>query len=191
MCGDCRSGVCLSAQAQKNQLTLWQDIAACFPTGTGRPDAEGIEKGHGRLEVRQVRVSSELVGYSDWPGLAQVAEVRTRRTSLTTGEIQDQVRYLVTSLPPERASPQRLLTLSRGHWGIENRLFHVKDDSFGEDRQVLQRHASGTNLSALRNAALGLLRGKSRLWHTRDPMTARAEYVGACPRAVLATQIPS
>lgn len=191
MCGDCGPGVCLPAQAQKNQLTLWQDIATYFATPTASPDAKTVEKGHGRLEVRQVRVSSELVGYSDWPGLAQVAEVRTRRTILTTGEIQEQLRYLVTSLPPERASPQRLLALSRGHWGIENRLFHVKDDSFGEDRHVLQRHAAGTNLSALRNVALGLLRGQSRVWHTRDPMTARAEYVCACPSAILTQQIRS
>jgi hypothetical protein len=141
--------------------------------------------------VRQLRVSSALVGYSDWPGLAQVAEVRTRRITLTTGEIAEQVRYLITSLSPERASPERLLALSRGHWSIENRLFHVKDDSFGEDRHVLQRHRSGTNLSALRNVALGLLRGHSRLWQTRDPMPARAEYVGACPNAILTNQVRS
>lgn len=191
MCGHCGTAACLLAQAQKNQLTLWEDVADLFAGQTGAADDQTVDKGHGRLEVRQIRVSTDLVGYSDWPGLAQVAEVRTRRTILTTGEIQEQVRYLVTSLPPERASPERLLELSRGHWGIENQLFHIKDDSFGEDRHVLQGHASGTNLSALRNTALGLLRGNSRLWHSRDPLTARAEYVCACPSALLITQIRS
>jgi hypothetical protein len=33
-----------------------------------------------------------------------------------------------------------VLALSRRHWGIENRLFHSKDDSFGEDRHVLPSH---------------------------------------------------
>jgi predicted transposase YbfD/YdcC len=150
-----------------------------------------IDKGHGRLEVRQLRVSTELVGYSDMPGLAQVAEVRTRRITSKTGQRQEQVHYLFTSLPPAQAPPGRLLALSRGHWGIENQLFHVKDDSFGEDRHVLQRRSSGINMSALRNIALALLRGQSRLWQDPDPLTARAQYVCARPIAVLAKEIGS
>ena len=78
--------------------------------------------------------------------------------------------------------------MSRGHWGIENRLFHVKDDSFGEDRHVVQRRRSGINLSALRNAALMLLGGSSRLWRPDEPMTARAEYVCAHPLGIFTTE---
>lgn len=37
-----------------------------------------VEKGHGRLEERVIRVSSELAGYSSWPYLMQVFEY-TRR----------------------------------------------------------------------------------------------------------------
>jgi hypothetical protein len=33
-----------------------------------------------------------------------------------------------------------VLAFSRGHRGIENRLLHGKDDSFGEDRHVLSSH---------------------------------------------------
>ncbi len=35
------------------------------------PEQQGqsTDKGHGRLEIRSIRVSSELKGYSDWPGL--------------------------------------------------------------------------------------------------------------------------
>lgn len=185
MCGDCGPGLRLSAQAQKNQLTLWHDVADLFAGATGAADYETVDKGHGRLEVRQIRVSAELVGYSEMPGLAQVAEVRTRRTTLKTGEIQDQVRYLFTSLTPAQASPARLLALSRDHWGIENRLFHVKDDSFGEDRHVLMRRQSAATLCALRNAALSLLRGASTLWSIDAWMTARSQYVCACPLAIL------
>ena len=144
-----------------------------------------VDKGHGRLERRTIRVSSELVGYTDMPGLAQVAEVRTTVTTLKTGELRDQVRYLFTSLTPAQASPHRLLALSRGHWRIENTLFHVKDDSFGEDRHVLQRHTSGAVLCGLRNAAMMLLRGQSALWTGKDPMTARSQYLAARPLAFL------
>ncbi|MYE41621.1 MAG: hypothetical protein F4X27_15575 [Chloroflexi bacterium] len=44
----------------------------------------------------------------------------------------DSVQYAVSSrreLPPWEA-----LNLVRGHWSIENSLFHVKEDSFREDR---------------------------------------------------------
>lgn len=144
-----------------------------------------MSKGHGRLERRAVRVSSALAGYSQLPGLAQVAEVRTEIVHLATGAQTQRLRYLVTSLAAEQASPQRLLTLSRGHWGIENRLFHVKDDSFGEDRHVLQSHAAGAMMSLLRTTALNLLRGNTTLWTTKTPLTARAEWVNAHPATIL------
>lgn len=145
-----------------------------------------MSKGHGRLERRAIRVSAALAGYSGLPGLGQVAEVTTQVVELRTGELSTRTRYLVTSLPPERASPPRLLALSRGHWGIENRLFHVKDDSFGEDRHVLQSHTAGAILSLLRTTALNLLRGEATLWTTKTPLTARAEWVNGHPAAVLA-----
>ena len=36
--------------------------------------AQTIENGHGRIEQRQIRVSSELAGYRSWPSLVQVVE---------------------------------------------------------------------------------------------------------------------
>jgi hypothetical protein len=145
-----------------------------------------VSKGHGRRERREIRVSAALAGYSLLPGLAQVAEVHTRVVAGRTGEVSTRTRYLVTSLPPEQASPRRMLALSRGHWGIENRLFHVADDSFGEDRHVLQSHVAGMMLSLLRTAALNLLRGEAVLWTKKTPLTARAEWVNGRPAAILA-----
>ena len=34
-----------------------------------------IDSGHGRLEQRRLTASSALVGYRDWPGLAQVFQL--------------------------------------------------------------------------------------------------------------------
>jgi hypothetical protein len=144
-----------------------------------------VSKGHGRLEQRTIRVSGDLAGYSAFPGLAQVAEVRTQVTRLATGETRGRVRSLITSLTAEQASPQRVVALSRGHWGIETRLFHVKDDSFGEDRHVLQSHAAGATMSLLRSTAVKLLRGSSTLWTPKMPLTARAEWIRGHPSAIL------
>lgn len=95
------------------------------------------------------------------------------------------VHYLVTSLSPDHATPHDLLAYLRGRWQIENCLFHVADDSLGEDRQVLQTHHAGCTLSLLRAAALNLLRGRCQLWSDTEPLTGRAQYLNAHPLAVL------
>jgi len=144
-----------------------------------------VDKGHGRIERREIRVSSALKGYSDFPGLEQVAEIRKRSIRVKTGEVKESIQYVVTSLPAAAASPARLLELTRGHWGIENRLHRVQDDSFGEDRHVEHTHQGGRMLSLLRAAGLNLLRGRLFRWREADPMTVRAAQVWMAPLAVL------
>jgi hypothetical protein len=55
----------------------------------------------------------------------------------------------------------------------------VKDDSFGEDRQVLQTHHSGMVLSLLRDMPLNLLRGCGALWPASEPLTGWAQPSGS------------
>ena len=100
-------------------------------------------------------VSSELAGYTSFPGLSNVIKVSKRVKRLKHGEWVESDQYAVTSLTD--IDPKGALSLVKGHWGIENRLFHVKDDSFGEDRHVMQHHGSGAVLSLFRNVALTLL----------------------------------
>lgn len=144
-----------------------------------------VEKGHGRLERRELRVGADLTGYAAFPGLAQVAELRHRSVRLATGDVAHRTRYLVTSLGPHEADPARLLAVARRHWGIENRWFHVADDSFGEDRQVLQDHDRGQVLGLPRGTALNRLRGTCSLWSETTPLTARAEWVCGHPLTIL------
>ena len=142
-------------------------------------------KGHGRLERREVRTSGALAGYSTFPGLKQVMQVKKQVVRLNSGEVSQSISYGITSLDASEADPKRLLELFRGHWGVENQAFHVKDDSFGEDRQVLQSHRSGRVLSLLRSTAMNLLRGRCPLWSAREPMTGRAQQVCARPLTIL------
>ena len=146
-------------------------------------------KAHGRLERREIRTSQKLTGYSDFPGLKQVVQVRKRTVQLKTGAISESTQYGITSLCARKASPKRLLGLFRGHWGIENRLFHVKDDSFGEDRHVLHSLRSGAVVSLLRATAINLLRGRCDLWKDQVPLTARSQHVCAQP-ALLLNAVP-
>lgn len=109
-----------------------------------------MEKGHGRIETRKIAVSREVVPYLAWPGLAQVARIERRRE--IARKASTEIVYLITSLPPETASPQRLLRLARDHWGIENRLHYVRDVAFAEDRCRVR--AGARPLASLRNPSL-------------------------------------
>jgi len=116
--------------------------------------AETIEKGHGRIETRKIAVSAEAVSHLDWPGLGQIA--RLERTRLIGDKSSTEIVYLITSLAPRQAGPERLLELVRAHWAIENKLHHVRDVTMNEDRCRVR--AGARPLAALRNAAIGMIR---------------------------------
>lgn len=77
---------------------------------------------------------------------------------LNTGEVTFETVYGVTSLTPERASPERVLTLNRGHWSIENKVHWVRDVVFDEDRSRVRTGQAPQAMACLRNLALNLLR---------------------------------
>jgi predicted transposase YbfD/YdcC len=81
---------------------------------------------------------------------------RLTRTRETRGKISSETVYLITSLPAAAASPQRLLSLARDHWRIENRLHHVRDVSMDEDR--CRARSGARALACVRNATITLIR---------------------------------
>ena len=66
--------------------------------------------------------------------------------------------YAITSLSADEAGPECLLALSRGHWGIENKLHYVRDVTWREDQTRTNAGAAPEVLAALRNTALTVLR---------------------------------
>lgn len=118
--------------------------------------AESLDKGHGRVERRVLECTERLVGYLSWPGLKQVCRIRRRRT--VKGRTSEETVYAITSLGCDAAGPDRLLSLSRGHWEIENRLHCVRDVTFNEDRCRVRSGALPQVLAAVRNTAITLLR---------------------------------
>jgi hypothetical protein len=83
---------------------------------------------------------------------------RTERLVHHQGRTRREVAYAVTSLPPEQADPARLLELWRGHWGIENRAFWVRDVTMDEDRCQIRSGSAPQIMAALRNLAISLFR---------------------------------
>jgi hypothetical protein len=97
-----------------------------------------------------------------WPHVRQICRLERHRVPVRRGcpigPASVEVAYYITSLPPERADAARLLTLIRGHWGIENRLHHVRDVTFDEDRSAVRSGAAPQVMAAARNLVLALLR---------------------------------
>jgi hypothetical protein len=116
-----------------------------------------VDKGHGRLEERALRTTSVLTLQQKWPGLKQGFELTRKRT--VKGETTVEVVYGITSLTAEEADARRLLHLTRGHWGIENRLHYVRDVTLGEDGCRVRKGNAPQVLAAVRNAVIHLLAG--------------------------------
>jgi hypothetical protein len=138
-----------------------------------------VEKGHGRLEERQIRVSSELAEYSPWPYLVQVFE--EERLWTTKGVTKQQVPYGITSLPEQVSAPKQLAALKRGHWQVENGLHYVKGVTLGEAASRIHVGASADVLAMVRTIAISLLR---RAGYRN--IAARLRHNSGCPHDALA-----
>lgn len=119
-----------------------------------RECAQTTDKGHGRLEIRHLTVSREVVPALDWPGAAQVC--RIERTRESKGKISREIVYAITSLSREQAGPEALLALVRDHWSIENRLHWRRDVLLGEDASRIRSGAAPQAMAILRNTMLAI-----------------------------------
>jgi predicted transposase YbfD/YdcC len=167
-----------------NQPQLKADIELVFtlpPAGDRQASVRTVDLGHGRIETRHLTTSEALVGYSTWPGLAQVFEVGRHVIIQKTGQERIAVVYGVTSLPAERATPARVLDLVRGHWSMENKSHWVRDVTFDEDRSQVRCGSIPQVMAALRNTAIGLLR-----WAGHTNIAAACRRLAAQPAQALA-----
>lgn len=117
-----------------------------------------LDQGHGRIEERDLIVSTALQGDLDWPGAQQVFRVTRRVVSKRTGVVRDEVVYGVTSLPPAQASAAQVLQVLRGHWHIENRAHWVREVTFGENVSPVRCGSIPQVMAALRNTVISVLR---------------------------------
>lgn len=140
---------------------------------------------HGRQEERRLWAlcDPEITAYLGWPHAQQICRLERRRVLLRQGQVvktEQEVTYLITSAPPERADAAVLLRTNRGHWGIENRTHHVRDVTFDEDRHQLRSGAAPQAFAACTNLAIALLR--RHCW--QNIAGALRHYAGRPRRAV-------
>lgn len=97
--------------------------------------------------------------------MARIERVTERRESILvnrrrvrTPRTTREVAYVITSLYPEEATEADLLTITRDHWTVEA-LHHMRDVTYGEDQSQARTGTGPRAMAALRNLAIGLVRG--------------------------------
>jgi predicted transposase YbfD/YdcC len=145
-----------------NQSNLHDDVRLHFeqtaPASLARMTRdESVDKGHGRIEVRQCRVSTDIDGlrvrHPEWKNLNSLVAIDSKR--LTGDTTARETRYFISS---SLTSAPQMLAAVRLHRGIENQLRWVLDMSFGEDQSRIRKDNAPTNVAIIRHAALNMIR---------------------------------
>ena len=145
-----------------NQSSLHDDVRLHFEAPSLQAlslmeQAETLDKGHGRIEVRRCRVCTDIDWLKDrhpeWRNLNSIVAITSERHIGET--VTQETRYFISSalIPAER-----MLTAVRLHWGIENQLHWVLDMSFGEDQSRIRKGNAPSNVAIIRHAALNMIR---------------------------------
>ncbi len=158
-----------------NHPLLYEDVVELFNTLAedvqkealytfAHDHARTVDKGHGRLEIRQAWTIDDpdliagLRTAAQWPHLTTLIKVQAERF---VGDHRScETRYYISSV---RASAADLLTSVRAYWGIENSLHWVLDMAFREDESRLHKDAGAINFATLRHIALNLLKQEHSL----------------------------
>ena len=149
-----------------NQGQLLQDVQDWFAYADQvhfqemRHDChETINKGHGRIEIRRCWTVADPVAfeyirhYEGWADLQTIVRVERERRFADTVEME--TTYYISSLPPDA---QQILSATRHHWAVENKLHWVLDVIFREDDSRIRKANSPQNMAVLRHIALNILK---------------------------------
>ena len=94
-----------------NQAGTLEDLALYFQDRGKRPPdyVEHTPPDHGRIETRQIWITTELNDYLRFPRVGQAFVVERQSMEKRTGEVSSEIAYGITSRPPEQAKAQRVL----------------------------------------------------------------------------------
>lgn len=120
--------------------------------------AETINTGHGRLEIRPLRVLTEpeyltwLQAEQHWPGLRALGRVEAQRC---IGE--ERSRETRSYLLSRAMSAATFGEAVRSHWGIEHAVHWVLDVTIGLDHSRMRAGHAAENMAVLRHLVRHLL----------------------------------
>ena len=145
-----------------NQCSLHDDVRRFFADAALAVDChvhQETDAGHGRIEERSCATTSTIDWlrelHPEWVNLQSIAAITATRTNKKTGEASTETRFYISSLPP---NPALILTATRCHWSIENKLHWTLDVTFREDACRTRKDHAPANLALIRKIALNLIR---------------------------------
>lgn len=115
-----------------------------------------FDKGHGRIEERQVVVINNLSWLrlrSEWSDIKSMIEVASTRHCQS--KTSTEKRYYISS---KKWSPEEVNQIIRSHWSIENHLHWCMDVIFYEDASLANVMNAAENLAMFRRIAQALLK---------------------------------
>lgn len=121
---------------------------------------KSVEKGHGRIEIRECVISKEiswLQNKSDWKGLCGIGAIYCTIEKSET--ISKQSHYFIYSC--KNLNAQQIMKYKRNHWSIENNLHWVLDMAFKEDESRARKDNSAENFNVIRQIAFNILKSET------------------------------
>lgn len=121
---------------------------------------KSVEKGHGRIEIRECVISEEiswLHNKSAWKCLCGIGAIYC--TIEKNGIISKQSHYFIYSCKGLNAC--QIMKYKRNHWSIENNLHWVLDMTFREDESRARKDNSAENFNVIRQIAFNILKSET------------------------------
>lgn len=115
-----------------------------------------VEKDHGRVETREVRVIDDLQWLpqrASWKKLTTLIEVKATREHIKSGKCESATRLYICSRQGKASDFSQWV---RGHWGVENNCHWQVDVIFGEDAVQMDVGHSAENLGIFRRLAMNM-----------------------------------
>lgn len=159
-----------------NQPTLRREIEAFFSEApeTSLDRFCDVDKGHGRIEQRDVTLAQEVDWLSSdrrFPGELRLPDAAAIIKVQSRTQLKDRcrfdTRYYITSAKTVAEVVARAI---RAHWLIENQLHWTLDVTFDEDQSRLRKGHGAKNMAVVRHFAINLVR--------QAPEEARPERTG-------------
>ena len=168
-----------------NQKTLREDVERFFQEVEHAPGwyieplpqvlAEETCKQSGRIETRRLTAIPDEHNYLDWPGVNTVFKLERHVFCPAKGDEWSEVVFGITSLSFTTTIARQLLTWTRQHWAIENRLHYRRDVTLGEDATRMKETHQAQVVATINNfiVALANYLGFSNLASARRVVQAR------------------
>jgi hypothetical protein len=138
--------------AKQNQPRLFAALDA-QPWAQTPVAARQVDRGHGRVTTRTIQVRPAPADLP-FPHVNRIWLIERYVTDLDGKSLSAVAALGVTNLPAEHATPERLASLVRNHWGIES-LHWLRDTVYREDDSTVHTRSGPRVMAGLRNLAVG------------------------------------